>query len=35
MDSEQFDPESVAKNAFILTILGVAAFAGAIILFVL
>ena len=35
MASGQFDPEKLAKILFILTILGVAAFAGAVILFVL
>ena len=35
MASEAFDPEKLAKSVFILTVLGIAAFAAAVILFVL
>lgn len=35
MSSETFNPEKLAKNVFILTMIGVAGFVGAVILFVL
>ena len=35
MASEKFDPEKFAKVVFVITMLGVAGFAGAVYLFVL